>query len=161
MRVGSSVSLLRVSVSPLASLIQHYSLSLPRGQNSTLTLHLKGTHNKRIMSYYFCIVGTRDNPLYESELASKPSAPSGAASFFSSASSSTVPPSSASVPAPSETSSSGSGGAGGLFGFGSTTTAPTGKGLGFGRYRDKAVLQMIAHSAIDVVEDVSVTNGSM
>lgn len=36
-----------------------------------------------------------------------------------------------------------------------------GKGLGFGRYNDKHVLQMIAHSSLDVVEDKQFANGLM
>ncbi|KAK0566619.1 TRAPP subunit [Tilletia horrida] len=68
------------------------------------------------MSYYFCIVGTRDNPVYEAELAPKPSG---------------------------------------------NTSLAEGRGLGFGRYNDRHVLQMIAHSALDVVEDVQFSNGAM
>ncbi|PWN36003.1 Sedlin [Meira miltonrushii] len=56
------------------------------------------------MSYYFCIVGTRDNPIYQADLASKPA--------------------------------------------------------GFGRYNDKHVLQMIAHSSLDVVEDKQFSNNN-
>jgi hypothetical protein len=36
-----------------------------------------------------------------------------------------------------------------------------GKGLGFGRYNDKHVLQMIAHSSLDVVEDKQFTSNLM
>jgi hypothetical protein len=36
-----------------------------------------------------------------------------------------------------------------------------GKGLGFGRYNDKDVLQMIAHSSLDVVEDKQFVNSAM
>lgn len=40
------------------------------------------------MSYYFCIIGSRDNPIYQADLASKPvSDRSGPSSFFSSSSS--------------------------------------------------------------------------
>jgi hypothetical protein len=71
-------------------------------------------------------------------------------------------------------------GGGGVFGFGTalgalaggltrnsyagsaaSTTTGEGKGLGFGRYNDKDVLQMIAHSSLDVVEDRQFVNGAM
>ncbi|KAK0522229.1 TRAPP subunit [Tilletia horrida] len=103
------------------------------------------------MSYYFCIVGTRDNPVFEAELASKPSG---------SASSSTAA-------ANNNNNNASSTGAGPTTaGTGSLTTQPgaggaEGRGLGFGRYNDRHVLQMIAHSALDVVEDVQFTNGAM
>ena len=161
------------------------------------------------MSYYFCIVGTRDNPVYQADLASKPSTSSGPASFFSSASNSN--PSNAassssgmssgdqrgsldSVQSSQSTLVSTSSSSGGVFGFGNALGAlagglsaarevrnsygpggagaggggqggpPTsgdGKGLGFGRYNDKDVLQMIAHSSLDVVEDKQFVNGAM
>jgi len=157
------------------------------------------------MSYYFCIVGTRDNPIYQADLASKPNTSSGPASFFSSNSTSTNTSSTAtsnSIPGNSSNEQRGSidsiqsqqsgiggtsSGGGGVFGFGNalgalagglsaaresrntygggagqgSTTAGEGKGLGFGRYNDKDVLQMIAHSSLDVVEDKQFTNGAM
>ncbi|EPQ27642.1 uncharacterized protein PFL1_04780 [Pseudozyma flocculosa PF-1] len=36
-----------------------------------------------------------------------------------------------------------------------------GKGIGFGRYNDKHVLQMIAHSSLDAVEDWAASAGTM
>ncbi|PWN22709.1 Sedlin [Microstroma glucosiphilum] len=148
------------------------------------------------MSYYFVIVGTRDNPLYTADLASKPSTSSGAASFFSSSSSSSSNQQSSLNSASQDDSIAGGASqasSGGLFGFGgalgalagglssssasSRTTgggsgsaagasgggagSEEGKGIGFGRYNDKHVLQMIAHSSLDVVEDKQFTNGLM
>lgn len=59
--------------------------------------------------------------------------------------------------------SDGRGGAGGVSGgaAGPGTGAEGGKGLGFGRYDERHVLQMIAHSSIDVVEDLQFGNGAM
>ncbi|CAO1618733.1 unnamed protein product [Jaminaea pallidilutea] len=148
------------------------------------------------MSYHFVIVGTRDNPLYAADLASKPStSSSGPSSFFSSSSSASSSSAQQSAQlASSSGQSSGSGadaGAGGIFGFSgalgalagglssrgagnaggasqisSSRTAGAGgaedgKGIGFGRYNDKHVLQMIAHSSLDVVEDKQFANGAM
>lgn len=145
------------------------------------------------MSYYFVIVGTRDNPLYTADLASKPTT-SGPASLFGSSGSSGRNASEHQSGTPtsnSGSSTSATGGGGGLFGFGgalgalagglsssnpsgqrtasSAATAGTasssaqleGKGIGFGRYNDKHVLQMIAHSSLDVVEDKQFVNGAM
>jgi hypothetical protein len=50
---------------------------------------------------------------------------------------------------------------GGLGSGQGTATVGEGKGLGFGRYTDKDVLQMIAHSSLDVVEDKQFVNGGM
>jgi trafficking protein particle complex subunit 2 len=167
------------------------------------------------MSYYFCIVGTRDNPIYQADLASKPAGSSGPSSFFSSSSSNTTNLPSANTPNTASsiasqqtqidptTASSNvlqnattNSTSGGVFGFGNALGAITGglsaaarearntgqsglsalqagsggnseksdgKGLGFGRYNDKHVLQMIAHSSLDVVEDkqFSSNNNSM
>ncbi|PWN30357.1 Sedlin [Jaminaea rosea] len=152
------------------------------------------------MSYYFVIVGTRDNPLYTADLASKPAASSGPSSFFSSSSSSASSASQSTAQtsaASDEASSSANGGSGGIFGFGGslglgalagglssrgggttggsqTSARPSSssataaghdasgqKGIGFGRYNDKHVLQMIAHSSLDVVEDKQFANGAM
>lgn len=151
------------------------------------------------MSYYFCIVGTRDNPIYQADLASKPIASSGPSSFFSSTSSSATSPTTSSA-TPSGSSvydqrgssdgtqssqgtlggSNSAGSGGGVFGFGTalgalaggltrnsytgsaaSTATGEGKGLGFGRYNDKDVLQMIAHSSLDVIEDRQFVNGAM
>lgn len=138
------------------------------------------------------IVGTRDNPLYTADLASKPTS-SGPASLFSSSSNSSTSsntPNNRSLDSPTTPSS----GSGGLFGFGGALGAlagglssssgggagsnqrnlsaasgtpnnsagqAEGKGIGFGRYNDKHVLQMIAHSSLDVVEDKQFANGAM
>ncbi len=206
------------------------------------------------MSYYFCIVGTRDNPIYEADLAARSTASLGPSSFFSNSNgsstssvggtshgstsnlgasssstgsgalsgvgnllrgSSPAPSSShdsstrasssdlsrntstdassrATSVAPTETGSSASA-SGSVFGFGTAlgalaggftglagssgltvgsagnlqagTKGPlggaAGRGLGFGRYNDKDVLQMIAHSSLDAVEDVQFFNGAM
>jgi hypothetical protein len=141
------------------------------------------------MSYYFCIVGTRDNPIYQADLASKPTTSSGSSSFFGSSSAGvTSPTTPTSAPSTldqrgsldSTQSSQGALGGGGVFGFGTAlgalaggltrssytgnavnTATGEGKGLGFGRYNDKDVLQMIAHSSLDVVEDRQFVNGAM
>lgn len=142
------------------------------------------------MSYYFVIVGTRDNPLYTADLASKPSTSSGPASFFSSASSTASGHLTPQSPtAQTEGVGSSGGGVGSIFGFGGAldalagglssrgaaaglsvrgstkatggADATDGKGIGFGRYNDKHVLQMIAHSSLDVVEDKQFANGAM
>ncbi|CAD6892594.1 unnamed protein product [Tilletia controversa] len=121
------------------------------------------------MSYYFCIVGTRDNPIFEAELASKPSGSSSLTASSSTAISSHSNSSLTSASAPGATNSGlsaggvgGGGGSGGGSGTGRAgATAAEGRGLGFGRYTDRHVLQMIAHSALDVVEDVQFTNGAM
>ncbi|CAO1615682.1 unnamed protein product [Sympodiomycopsis kandeliae] len=140
------------------------------------------------MSYYFVIVGTRDNPLYTADLASKPTS-SGPTSFFSSSSSSasstrnTILDNEPSTPSTPTNPSGSTGGGGGLFGFGgalgalagglssssanppqqsrNNTQSMEGKGIGFGRYNDKHVLQMIAHSSLDVVEDKQFANNAM
>ncbi|KDN38145.1 Sedlin [Tilletiaria anomala UBC 951] len=194
------------------------------------------------MSYYFCIVGTRDNPLYEADLAARSTASLGPSSFFSSSSStgpssagpgsgfslrSTSPaPSASSFVSSNPSSSSVSAGTGGADGASrssleSASTAPTdtnsaatssgaaqssssgsvfgfgialgalagglsglagasslsargggaagsgggltgqGRGLGFGRYNDKDVLQMVALSSLDAIEDMQFFNGAM
>lgn len=135
------------------------------------------------MSYFFVIVGTRDNPLYTADLASKPSTSSGPASFFSSSSSSSTNSSAVQAASGAGHDEQGqpgsSSGGGGIFGFGgslglgalagglssrasgssgtaqqtSSSAAGEGTGIGFGRYNDRHVLQMIAHSSLDVVED--------
>lgn len=155
------------------------------------------------MSYYFCIVGTRDNPIYQADLVSKPTTSSGAASFFSSSSSTTTSTAANTTASGNSTydqrgslestqsSLAGPGGitsssGGSVFGFGNalgaltgglgaarearnvyggnagaSSTSGEGKGLGFGRYNDKDVLQMIAHSSLDVVEDKQFVNNAM
>ena len=149
------------------------------------------------MSYYFCIVGTRDNPLYEADLASKPVTDrSGPSSFFSSSNNSSnqsnqpVSNSRVSTSTNPDRRSTDSG-LSDVFGFGSALStlagglnrrdtlsqrdgsqregaaaasgnvSAEGKGLGFGRYNDKHVLQMIAHSSLDTVEDVMFVNSAM
>jgi hypothetical protein len=52
-------------------------------------------------------------------------------------------------------------GSSGNLGSGKKGPGGQGRGLGFGRYNDKDVLQMIAHSSLDAVEDVQFFNGSM
>ncbi|KAN0064248.1 TRAPP subunit [Thecaphora frezii] len=141
------------------------------------------------MSYYLVLVSPRDIPLYEADLYSKPPTAS-SSSFFSSSSSHNNAAANANAagagasnsPRPSIDSFSSGGGGGGVFGFGSalrdltsglnlasapanpntaTTAAARQKGIGFARYNDKHVLQMIAHSSLDLVEDCAVGASTM
>ncbi|KAE8211015.1 hypothetical protein CF327_g5188 [Tilletia walkeri] len=113
------------------------------------------------MSYYFCIVGTRDNPIFETELASKPSGSSLSTSASAALSSQQALSSASAAAAGGNTAGLATGAAGGGVGGSGGAAAAEGRGLGFGRYNDRHVLQMIAHSALDVVEDVQFTNGAM
>ncbi|GAA6062725.1 hypothetical protein JCM10212_005928 [Sporobolomyces blumeae] len=125
------------------------------------------------MSYYLVLVGTLDNPLYESYLSSsKTSSTSafasvGAASSASPASTSSpqIPTSfsifGAARPAPSpnpNATPSASGAA-------TTTQAQLGQSqVGYGAKagpNGKHVMQLVAHASLDVVEDVQWTNGAM
>ncbi|PWZ02023.1 Sedlin [Testicularia cyperi] len=142
------------------------------------------------MSYYLTLIGTRDNPLYETEIVSKTNSSGSTAStssFFSSVTSSVTSSSSSSnaaansagtgVGQPSTDASligapSGSSVFGGLLarlptsagtGLSSTPSSvaqasnlPTSQGS---KRRHKYELQMIAHSALDTIEDAQATSG--
>lgn len=126
------------------------------------------------MSYYLTLIGTRDNPLYETEITPKTvafssSAASSSSGYFSSSSSATAVGSS-SGNAMSE-GSSGGGMFGGLLSRIPTTSsaltssnASTGTVGGAsaagsaGRRKQRYELQMIAHSALDTIEDALVTS---
>ncbi|WFD31831.1 TRAPP subunit [Malassezia sp. CBS 17886] len=121
------------------------------------------------MSYYFCVVGTRDNLLYEADLTSRQttSAAPGAAASGS-----------------ARTSSDGDARTGtdgrqsGLFNFGSSFGSWT-AGLGGARaaggaahdaadaklatsvHSERHTLQMIAHGALDVLEDMQFVNNAV
>lgn len=128
------------------------------------------------MSYYLTLIGTRDNPLYETEItpktvASSSSAASSSSSYFSSSSSATAVGSS-SGNAMSEAGSSGGGMFGGLLSripttssaltSSSASSASTVGGASVagsaGRRKQRYELQMIAHSALDTIEDALVTS---
>ena len=87
------------------------------------------------MSYYFAIVGTRDNPLYESNFSS---------SKF---------PSPAPLPPNVVAATS-------LFANGLTAPAPTVPGTGsaglpgYGHKNSRHVMQMVAHASLDAIEDI-------
>ncbi|CBQ69528.1 related to Sedlin (trafficking protein particle complex protein 2) [Sporisorium reilianum SRZ2] len=132
------------------------------------------------MSYYLTLIGTRDNPLYETEITPKTAASSSSAStssgLFSSSSSSAGAASSGSgAAAGAEAGSSGGGMFGGLLSRIPTTSsaltssgnsaAPSGAGAGSGaavgagaRRKQRYELQMIAHSALDTIEDALITS---
>jgi len=86
------------------------------------------------------LVGTVDNPLYETTLASSKSG-------------ATAPPPSASSPATPTSFSI----------FGALPAAGTGARaeVGYTGGKGEAVMQLIAHASLDVVEDVMWTNGGM
>ena len=110
--------------------------------------------------YYFCIVGTRDNPVYETDLTARPTASISGA----------VPPSVA----------SGSGGSAqdkrsSMFGFGSALGALAdgfgGSRMLLGQSSEKSegstmtaerhMLQMIAHGSLDMIEDRQFVTNTM
>ena len=101
--------------------------------------------------YYFCIVGTQDNPLYETDLTARPTANA----------SGIVPPSVASAGANAQEKR------GSMFGFGSALGALA-DGFGGSRMQlgnsgektegsaataERHMLQMIAHGSLDMIED--------
>ncbi|GAA5828789.1 hypothetical protein JCM11251_005875 [Rhodosporidiobolus azoricus] len=100
------------------------------------------------MSYYLVLVGTLDNPLYESFLTSSKSAP-------------TTTPAAASPSIPSSFS---------IFGALPATNTPQpgsaapASGVGYGNKtgpNGRHVMQLVAHASLDVVEDVQWTNSGM
>lgn len=82
------------------------------------------------MSYYFVVVGTRDNPLYEIQLSSS-KGPSPAP----------LPPNVASAASLFATAGGG---------------AP-----GYGNKNSRHVMQMVAHSSLDLIEEVQWTTATM
>ncbi|GAA5938993.1 trafficking protein particle complex subunit 2 [Sporobolomyces koalae] len=111
------------------------------------------------MSYYLVLVGTLDNPLYETYLTSAKASSSTTISITGASSSSATATSSH----PSPTSFS-------IFGSTSpnpastTTTTGTVGNVGYGHKtgpNGKHVMQLVAHASLDVVEDVQWTNGAM
>lgn len=128
------------------------------------------------MSYYFCIVGAYDNPLYEADLSLQSNAASqGAGTSADGAASAASPP----PPAQSE------GGRTSMFGFGSALGALAG-GLGNPRALmggaaaapggtasesktggssitadERHMLQMIAYGSLDVLEDKQFVSNAM
>ncbi|WFD35219.1 TRAPP subunit [Malassezia cuniculi] len=111
--------------------------------------------------YYFCIVGTQDNPLYETDLTARPTANSSGA----------LPPSmvSAGVSDAQDKRTSG------LFGFGSALGALA-DGIGGSRMlmgsggeknegntgsAERQMLQMIAHGSLDIIEDRQFVSNTM
>jgi len=128
------------------------------------------------MSYYFCIVGAHDNPLYEADLSLQSNAASqGAGTSADGAASAASPP----PPAQSE------GGRTSMFGFGSalgalagglgnpralmggSATAPSGTGADAKTggssitADDRHMLQMIAYGSLDVLEDKQFVSNAM
>jgi len=91
------------------------------------------------MSYYLVLVGTHDNPLYEAHLTSTKTPPT---------------PTSATAPSPSQSSFS-------VFGSSSQPFVPGKSSVGYGSTKGRHVQQLIAHAALDTVEDVQWTNGYM
>ncbi|SNX86814.1 related to Sedlin (trafficking protein particle complex protein 2) [Melanopsichium pennsylvanicum] len=131
------------------------------------------------MSYYLTLIGTRDNPLYETEITPK----TASSSAFSS-SSSTISGTSALFAGTSSNSASdaGTSGASGIFGgllsrmptttsalttstgsnitAGVTGSGSSGSGAQVGKVlrKQRYELQMIAHSALDTIEDAMVSS---
>lgn len=113
------------------------------------------------------IVGPRDDPLYEADLAARSGGSVGPSSLL--ASGITAPQGNAAAGKGVDTGDETSG----PFGFGTALGSSTGRpgavlstpnaraGLSFGRYNDKDVLQMIAHSSLDAVEDVARYDGAL
>lgn len=122
------------------------------------------------MSYYFVIVGPRDDPLYEADLAARSGGSVGPSSLLTS-STIAVNGNDKSKDKSQPEDRSGPFGAGAPLGSlpGAVSAIPVGTGRGahasaglsFGRYNDKDVLQMIAHSSLDAVEDMALYDGAL
>lgn len=92
------------------------------------------------MSFYLVLVGTLDNPLYETTFTSTRAPPSAA----------NAPPN---MSSPSQQSFSI---------FGSPSTSVAGKSnVSYGPKNGRHVMQLVAHASLDVVEDVQWVNGYM
>lgn len=96
-------------------------------------------HHTHTMTYYLAVVGTLDNPLYETTLfSSTRSAPTAASQATGAASSASPSQSSFSI-------------------FGSPSLPPPALGksnVGYGNKNGRHVMQLVAHASLDVVEDV-------
>lgn len=106
---------------------------------SNLTYHML---QDATMTYYLAIVGTLDNPIYESTLYS--------------ARHSHANTTNASVSSPSQSSFS-------IFGAPQVLPPPAlgHSNAGYGNKASKHVMQLVAHAALDVVEEVQWTQGYM
>lgn len=94
------------------------------------------------MSFYLVLVGTVDNPIYETTLLSTRAPPSAAAAQ-------------ASLSSPSQQSFS-------IFGSPSAPPSASGKSaVSYGPKHGRHVMQLVAHASLDVVEDVQWVNGYM
>jgi len=95
------------------------------------------------MSFYCVLVGTADQPLYEAHLTSTRN-----------------PPSAATIASPAQSSFSVFGAGAGV---GPSPSAATGgrSSVGYGPSKGRHVQQLIAHAALDTVEDVQWSNGYM
>lgn len=104
------------------------------GWQSDLKFMTKLTHfSHPTMTYYLAVVGTLDNPLYETTLFSTRSSAPSAAQLGAS---------------PSQSSFS-------IFGSPSLPPPALGKSnVGYGNKNGRHVMQLVAHASLDVVEDV-------
>lgn len=94
------------------------------------------------MSFYLVLVGTVDNPIYETTLISTRAPPSAAAAQ-------------ASLSSPSQRSFS-------IFGSPSAPPSAQSKSsVSYGPKHGRHVMQLVAHASLDVVEDVQWVNGYM
>ncbi|GAA5835723.1 hypothetical protein JCM3766R1_005832 [Sporobolomyces carnicolor] len=118
------------------------------------------------MSYYLVLVGTVDNPLYESYLTSAKASSSTTISITSPPATTdatltaTTPRGATYASSPTSFSIFGAPTAAAATG----TTAATTAGVGYGHKtgpNGKHVMQLVAHASLDVVEDVQWTNGAM
>jgi hypothetical protein len=110
------------------------------------------------MSYYFVIVGTKDNPIYEAVLSSSKSggtqqqvptsAPSSAAASVFGALAAAASSASSTVTTTTQQPSS---------------SSPTAKSnaVGYGPRTSRHVMQLVAHASLDSIEDAQWTNGFM
>lgn len=102
-----------------------------------------GSSHLVAMTYYLAVVGTLDNPMYETTLFSSRAPPSSSNSATAAAVS------------PSQSSFS-------IFGSPSLPPPALGKSnVGYGSKTGRHVMQLVAHAALDVVEDVQWVHNSM
>ncbi|GAA5996776.1 trafficking protein particle complex subunit 2 [Rhodotorula paludigena] len=112
------------------------------------------------MSYYLVLVGTLDNPLYEAVLTSSKAAASTTISVT--ATSPAVPTSFSIFGAPLPASATPTSAA--LAAGSAPQQGALGSSVGYGHKtgpNGRHVMQLVAHAALDVVEDVQWTNGGM
>lgn len=155
-RAISSSASVDHACSPLVKAILGGSPSRVRGRTST-----------RVIMYYFCIVGTQDNPLYETDLTTRPT---------TSGTSNALPSSVAGTGAGEGHERRSTSGSGSIFGFGSALGALA-DGIGGSRMlmggnapeksdggnagAERHMLQMIAHGSLDVIEDRQFVTNTM